>query len=438
LEAVGWLKGGLGREKVAKILKGSTSQELYRFGYDRNPCFGTLNAFTLNRIKELLEQLLEMGYLKLTGGKYPVLRLTPKGQAAVKGREPVPLQLPRWVDGKLNGRVNPDCQPDSGGTKLSEKNLRHIVELGNAKSASSVPELIRALKSANGNVRRLAASALGKIRDSRAVIPLMELLQREDKPQVRQYAVKALGQIGDASARDLLERIAKDNQEKYYTRLSARVSLERISARLTGEGKSTDPVASQPADPVTSFLSRSHPRPLTGPWDAGWALGFHSRFSGADWQRSDIGELAYRLKYQGDISTLPGIVEQAASLLAEHPEFALVDAIVPVPPSTPRDQDPVCCFAQALSQQMDLPFSPVLIKSRQTQPQKEMHSMAQKQANVAGAFKLVSLVQGLRLLIVDDLFDSGATLEEITRVFQRAGASRVYVLTLTRTIHSSM
>jgi ATP-dependent DNA helicase RecQ len=170
----------------------------------------------------------------------------------------------------------------------------------------------------------------------------------------------------------------------------------------------------------------------------GWALGFHSRFSGADWQRSDIGELAYRLKYQGDISTLPAIVEQAASLLAEHPEFALVDAIVPVPPSTPRDQDPVCCFAQALSQQMDLPFSPVLIKSRQTQPQKEMHSMAQKQANVAGAFKLVSLVQGLRLLIVDDLFDSGATLEEITRVLQHAGASRVYVLTLTRTIHSSM
>jgi ATP-dependent DNA helicase RecQ len=87
---------------------------------------------------------------------------------------------------------------------------------------------------------------------------------------------------------------------------------------------------------------------------------------------------------------------------------------------------------------MDLPFSPVLIKSRQTQPQKEMHSMAQKQANVAGAFKLVSLVQGLRLLIVDDLFDSGATLEEITRVLQHAGASRVYVLTLTRTIHSSM
>jgi predicted amidophosphoribosyltransferase len=37
---------------------------------------------------------------------------------------------------------------------------------------------------------------------------------------------------------------------------------------------------------------------------------------------------------------------------------------------------------------------------------------------------------------VDDLFDSGATLEEITRVLSQAGAKRVCVLTLTRTIHS--
>jgi ATP-dependent DNA helicase RecQ len=115
-----------------------------------------------------------------------------------------------------------------------------------------------------------------------------------------------------------------------------------------------------------------------------------------------------------------------------------VDAVVPVPPSKQREQDPVCCFAQALSQKLELPFCPVLVKSRQTQPQKEMHSLAQKQANVAGAFKLVSRVKGLRLLIIDDLFDSGATLEEITRLLQRAGASRVYVLTMTRTIHSSM
>jgi len=37
---------------------------------------------------------------------------------------------------------------------------------------------------------------------------------------------------------------------------------------------------------------------------------------------------------------------------------------------------------------------------------------------------------------VDDLFDSGATLEEITRLLIRAGTACVNVFTLTRTIHS--
>jgi len=55
---------------------------------------------------------------------------------------------------------------------------------------------------------------------------------------------------------------------------------------------------------------------------------------------------------------------------------------------------------------------------------------------VSGAFDLQSPIKGKRLLVVDDLFDSGATLEEITHLLRRAGATRICVLTLTRTIHS--
>jgi predicted amidophosphoribosyltransferase len=65
-----------------------------------------------------------------------------------------------------------------------------------------------------------------------------------------------------------------------------------------------------------------------------------------------------------------------------------------------------------------------------------MRTLAQKRANVAGAFKVQGDVRGKRLLLVDDLYDSGATLEEVTRVLRQAGAARVCVLTLTRTIHA--
>ncbi|MCP4542503.1 MAG: hypothetical protein GY832_35735 [Chloroflexi bacterium] len=45
-------------------------------------------------------------------------------------------------------------------------------------------------------------------------------------------------------------------------------------------------------------------------------------------------------------------------------------------------------------------------------------------------------MQGKRLLVLDDLYDSGATLEQVTRVLHWGGAARVCTITLTRTIHT--
>ena len=65
-----------------------------------------------------------------------------------------------------------------------------------------------------------------------------------------------------------------------------------------------------------------------------------------------------------------------------------------------------------------------------------MTSLAQKRANVAGAFALKREVRGKRVILIDDLYDSGATLEEAARVLAGGGVSSIVVLTLTKTIHS--
>jgi predicted amidophosphoribosyltransferase len=96
-------------------------------------------------------------------------------------------------------------------------------------------------------------------------------------------------------------------------------------------------------------------------------------------------------------------------------------------------------LAEPLSDRIGIPaLTDVLIKTRATRPQKEMRNMAQKQANVAGAFavKDVSAMRGKRLLVLDDLVDSGTTMQEVTRVLLQAGAARVAVLALTKTIHA--
>ena len=191
------------------------------------------------------------------------------------------------------------------------------------------------------------------------------------------------------------------------------------------------------ADAVAEFLATPHPRPLPGPWSEGWALGFHSGFGGADWTRSAVGDLTYRLKYQADNNALQPLVEQALVVCREHARLCGVDALVAIPPSEQHPVDHVAAFCASLASALGKAVLPALAKTRKTLPQKEMHTIAQKRANVAGAFSVVADVQGKKLLIVDDLFDSGETLKEATRVLELAGAKEVSVLTLTRTIHSA-
>ena len=236
--------------------------------------------------------------------------------------------------------------------------VKQIVELGKSKSPTAIPELIPALESNSGNVRRLAASALGKIRDARAVEPLLKLLEREIKPQVRQYAVKALGAIGDKRAEKALLQISGSEDEMYYTRVSAKKALKQLNMTTAFSTQPANPPdytvqnsqcdsSILPLDDIDSFLTTDHPRPLTGPWQTGWALGFHSQISGGNFSRSGVGNLTYRLKYESDTTVLPALVQQTFDLFQAHPEMTKVDFIIPVPSTTERKINPVYLFCEA-------------------------------------------------------------------------------------------
>nr|MBI2905510.1 ComF family protein [Chloroflexota bacterium] len=158
---------------------------------------------------------------------------------------------------------------------------------------------------------------------------------------------------------------------------------------------------------------------------------------GAEHSRSEVGELVYLYKYRGERHLANDLAERWLELLAAHPELPEPDAVIPIPPSLQRDFDPVTLLAQTLATKLAIPaLTNTLVKTRATKPQKEMTALAQKQANVAGAFALKGDVRGRRLILVDDLFDSGATVQEAARLLTRGGAISVVVLTLTKTIHA--
>lgn len=106
--------------------------------------------------------------------------------------------------------------------------VRRAVALGRSEDAGSLPELIRLLAMPSPEIRRLAASAIGKLAgfgadaDS-AVAALGPVALYDLHPQVQQYALKALRAYGAAGGSLLhdLDDLANNPRAKDYVRVTA-------------------------------------------------------------------------------------------------------------------------------------------------------------------------------------------------------------------------
>ena len=117
-----------------------------------------------------------------------------------------------------------------------------------------------------------------------------------------------------------------------------------------------------------------------------------------------------------------------------------VDLIVPVPLHPKRLRwrgfNQSLLLARQVSRLYEVPVDPfVLCRERETVPQTQL-AEDERRKNVRGAFAITpgKLLKGTSVLLVDDVYTSGATANECSRVLVRAGAREVYVLTLARTV----
>lgn len=158
-----------------------------------------------------------------------------------------------------------------------------------------------------------------------------------------------------------------------------------------------------------------------------------------DTQRSEMGELLYRLKYQSDKSVLSDIVNTAADFIKNRWRNAgTVDAIVPVPPSKRgRSFQPVYAIAKGISTELQIPiYRNVLAKVEDTPELKNIYDYKKRLKILKAAFSIadVSKIAEKNILLVDDLYRSGATVDAIVRTLYAVGkVNKVYVLALTRT-----
>ena len=118
--------------------------------------------------------------------------------------------------------------------------------------------------------------------------------------------------------------------------------------------------------------------------------------------------------------------------------FGQVELVCPVPlhPRRQRERgfNQSELLARSLAAHFGAELAPhLLARVRDTAPQIDL-PRAERQANVRGAFAVPKpeKAAGKSVLVVDDVFTTGATLRECARVLRRAGASRVLIFTLAR------
>lgn len=184
---------------------------------------------------------------------------------------------------------------------------------------------------------------------------------------------------------------------------------------------------------------------LNGNWDLGYSLDKHiissvpigeNQFGHMmfDTQRTEIGESLFQLKYRNDYNQIKIIAEQM--FLSLPSLFPHIDLVIPMPPSTLRSKQPVTEIAKEFSKLINKTFeNNLLTKNSTTIPMKDITNRDEKVETLMNSFGFNDILtkSSQNVLIIDDLFDTGSSLEAATNVLKEySKILNVYVATVTR------
>lgn len=138
--------------------------------------------------------------------------------------------------------------------------------------------------------------------------------------------------------------------------------------------------------------------------------------------RSDIGDTLGEIMY-----------DRMAAEYGEDVLAAMYDMVIPVPiyrdKAKKRGFNHADLMAEGFAKRAGLRYmSDVVIRTRATAPMKGL-GPEERRANIRGAFRirdrLLPEICGARILLIDDIYTTGATIDEIAGLLKEAGASRV-------------
>lgn len=151
-----------------------------------------------------------------------------------------------------------------------------------------------------------------------------------------------------------------------------------------------------------------------------------------------LKDIIHLFKYRGKVGLGPYLIDLMNQAYQEKWADNSFDVIIPVPLHRKRlrerEFDQALILAKGISKDQGIPLIyGNLIRHRWTESQTSL-SKKERRHNVKGAFSLRNpdQIRGLRVLLIDDVYTTGATITECAKVLKKAKAKQLYVFTIAR------
>lgn len=149
---------------------------------------------------------------------------------------------------------------------------------------------------------------------------------------------------------------------------------------------------------------------------------------------SNVGNAIHRSKYENGGDFPDFLLRSTLKAFWKKLSDINFDLVLYVPPT--RSGDLVKNFAEKFSNSINVPLSSGLLKVRATNEQKIYQNSYLKQENIKDAFTYdhPDDIDGKKILLLDDIYDSGATMKEIGRLLTSMGAELIVPIAIAKTV----
>lgn len=152
---------------------------------------------------------------------------------------------------------------------------------------------------------------------------------------------------------------------------------------------------------------------------------------------SNVGAAIHRSKYENGGDFPDFLLKKTLSVFGKKFRGIHFDLVLYLPPTNSGDL--VKNFATKFARVIGVPISHELIKVRITQEQKMFQNSYSKQENVCCAFDIdEDIVKDKYIVLLDDIYDSGATLKEVGKLLTQKGAKCIVPIVIAKTVGGTL